>query len=763
MGQLADPGRSAKTKVEAAGLLLTRPYPQATEKLLEFLGDGANRPAQIAVAEAIALDGLGRAEFAQPLLDLLAGGDPSVRAAAAKALVTYKNGGVVDKLVAVATDAKADRDVRLVTIAALQRVLDKKVVDALVGLLGDGDGAVRDAAAESLIKLTNIRAFGKDPAQWRQWWRENKDRDRSEWLADLTESLAKANAALEDDNDRLRDRLARAMEDLYAATPPAGRNALLLSFLKDPLADVQLVGAALTERKLAANEPIPPEIPAQIRAMLQGDNVQARAAAALLLADLGDSKDVELLLERLGKESAPPARQALLKALGQLQDLKALPVVLAEIGSTYDDTAASAAEALAGIATRHSLEGKTRDQAVKALVGRYSQRVDVTNGTALREALLRAMGVLADEAFVDVMTAAVKDPAATVRLAAVDGLARIGNDKCLPKLVPLAGDADRGVRRAALVALKTLGGESQLRTILRRTDPAAEADRDVREQAWDVAMEILAKADGDVLAGVVKDLAKRADAAEQRLRIMQMWVDALKARKSSGLPDARRDFGLALMQVGRSAEAAAQLSEAHALFAAAKDSPKALDVWAQWLIALLADGDVQALKLMADQDDDDAFDKALASLTTRIDQARKAGKHLTAIALADQAIKQLPQRLTVPQREALDKALTASRQAQAAIDRQRVAQLAPQLLSGDDAARRAAEAELKAMGPRAVLPLLAELTDAVAAEKPNPRLEEALLAVVKSLAPKLDGYDPTAPKADRLAVINGWRQDLKES
>ena len=75
-----------EAKREAALLLLTRSYPQATALLKAFLGDSSNRPAQVAVAEAIAHSGRTRPAFVQPLLAMLTGKEPSVRAAAANAL-----------------------------------------------------------------------------------------------------------------------------------------------------------------------------------------------------------------------------------------------------------------------------------------------------------------------------------------------------------------------------------------------------------------------------------------------------------------------------------------------------------------------------------------------------------------------------------------------------------------------------------------------------------------------------------------------------
>jgi len=755
-GQLADPARSASTKIEAAELLLTRSYPQSRQVLAGFLSDAANRPAQIAVAEAVARRKGGPAAFIDPLIGMLTGPEPSVRAPAVRALVTYKNNGVGARLVAVALDAKQDRQVRLVTIAALHRLLDKRTVDALVRLLDEPDAAVRDAAMATLTKLTNIRAFGSDPAQWKQWWERNKDRDRTDWLADLAESLARVNTTLEADNARLRERLVLAMGQLYAATPPQQQDALLLSFLKDQLAEARLVGAQLIERKITAgNAKVPEAIREQFRGMLADADPRLRQAAAKFIANTGYAKALGALLERLKVEETPVVRQAICQALGQLRDPAAMPGVLAEVNSKYDAVAASAAGALARIAAKHPLEGDERRRAVKVMVERYA-RADKTNGgMALREALLSGMGVVADEAFVPVLQGALQDSAATVRLAAVNSLAQLDHTESAALLAALTSDGDRGVRRAAIVALKTLDGQTHLQTLLQRTDPAAESDADVREQAWEAVIDILSDANADVLAQVAGALAERGDAVAQRIKIMQMWVDVLKARKSEKLPAIQRQLADALMRANRPAEAAGNLAAAYAQLAGAKD-PQASAVWVEWINSLLAAEDPGALKIMADNADDAAFAAALDRLSKQLKQMHTAGRFLAVIALAQEALTQLPQRLTVAQREAVEQMLAEATRQQDRNDQQRVMALAPQLLGADESARKAAATELESMGDRAVRPLLAELKKVINADKPNAQLEAAIVDVLKRLAKDINGYDPAAPREQRLALLDKW-------
>lgn len=753
--QLAEPGRSAKTKIEAAELLLTRSYPQAAKTLEDFLADATNRPARIAIARAIARVGGGRKEFIAPLTAMLTGEDAAVRAPAARALATYKNHGVTDKLIRIAMDPKRDQAVRLTTIGALQRVLDKLAVDALVRLLDDRDEAIRTAAAQALAKLTNIRAFGTSRRQWRTWWDKNKLKPRSEWLVDLADSLARSKAVLEADNARLRDRLVRAMEDLYAATALARRDALLIGFLKDPVADVRLAGLRLVERKLAAAEKVAAQVRLQVAAMLPDADPRVRKSSALLAANLANPDAGKALLVRLKAETAPQVREALLTALGQLQDPAALGPILAECRSKHAGVAAAAVRAMGRIAAKHPLADAARAVAAKALVERYAETAPPDNGARLREALLTAMGVLRDDKFIPVLRGALKDSAAIVRLAAVNGLQKFGKAEFGLAISPLVADRDRGVRRAAIVALGTLDGQKHLAVILQRTDPAAEPDAAVRKQAWDTGMALLAKCDAKVLSRVAADLARRPDAADQRIRILQMLAALLRRDKGAELPGILRRLGRLLHGANRPAEAAVCLAEAYTALAGVKN-PQAADVWNEWIDAMLAADDPAVVKAIADQEGDKAFAGAVERLQRRLGALTAEKQWAAAIQLSAAADAGLKGRLAGAEQERIAKVLAQARGGQAADDRRRVAALAAQLVAADESVRKAAQTALKAMGDRAVTPLLRELRNALAAEKPNPDLEKAVLAALKQIAPKLTGYDPDAAIAERIQRVETW-------
>jgi HEAT repeat protein len=760
-GQLSDPSRSPKTKLEAAELLLVKKYPQAVDALKDFLA-GDNLAAKIAVAQAIS-QGNGtepRGDFIEPLLEMLTGSDPQVRPSAARALAVYKGEAVVDKLVAIASDPKRDRAIRIDTISALQSALDKRPVDALVRLLDDRDATIRDAAADALANLTNIKAFRTNRRLAKQWWNRNRNKPPSKWLAELADSLARGKAELEIDNARLRERLAKALRDQYDAVPEIQREALLFGFLSDPVPDARLVGTVLAQTKISGGQEISAKLQTRIRAMVKDPDPRVRQASVLLVAHQGDAEALGALLAGLKTEETQGVRQAIMTALGHIKSPKALPAVIEGIASSYDSVAAAAALALSRIVSAKPLSGENLTKASSALVRRYKRKGDEDQAAVvvMREAILTAMGVIRHKSFPPVLRSALKDPEATVRLAAVNSLAQAGQASDSDSIAALVGDSDRGVRVASIAALGKLGGRKYLATIMKRTDPKSETDQAVRKQAWEVAMGLLSGADAKTLEEEALRLSGRDDAINQRIAILEMLVSTLKTKDSAKLPRGLRELGQALLRAARPAEAAGHFRKAYDAMLAAKNSG-ASDAWVEWIEALLAADNPEAIKAMGAQTESAVFLSARKLLSLRLDALIKDKRYAPAILLADRAVENLSQRLTVGVRKNYQAVLTDARKAQRISDTKKVSQLVEQLTAIDESARNKASGELQVMAERAIVPLLEILKSSVS-EKSEPRKVQAILTVLKQVAPKLTGYDPAASKAQRVEVIEAW---LKKS
>ncbi|MCD6364857.1 MAG: HEAT repeat domain-containing protein [Planctomycetes bacterium] len=550
----------------------------------------------------------------------------------------------------------------------------------------------------------------------------------------------------------LRLRLAEALQDLYAAAPAAGRDAMLLDMARDPLATVRLTALTLIQRRISTNEEISPELAAYVQTMLEDVDAPVRKSAALLVANFGEGKASAALLGRLKVEKVQSVREALLRALGQTRDPKALKAVLNEIPSKHEGVSAAAAIAMSRIADKQDLGAFDRHRAVEVLVERYRRMAVAGDGAALREALLTAMGVVGDAAVASVLREALKAPKATVKLAAVTAVAHLGDDSLAEALVDLTADADRGVRQAAIGALGELAGERYLRkTILAHTCENVEADAAVRRKAWDVTMMILTHADADVLWTVERDLHDRSNAVDERIKIAELLVAKLKDGQDPRLSAAQRRLAAALMVASRPAEAGDNLAEAYKA-AAEAGSPESLAIWLEWIDAMLAAGDPKVVEMMTLRPEPAAFTEACRHMEAGLTRLATAGKHASVALVAREALDRLRGRLTPQDKKKIQKMLLAATAAQRLADHRRVAVLIPMLLA-DPAVSLEAVEELKSMGARAVEPLAEALKSVLSAEKVDPQVEKAIVSVLTQIAPKLNTYDPKAARAERLKKV----------
>lgn len=758
IAQLSDPERTARTRGEAALLLLTRTYPQAGIALCDFLADASNRPAQIAVAGAIVKSGRADKKFVKSLVAMLTSDEPAVRSPAADALATCKDCGGLEELIHILSDRQTDRDIRLVIISSMQRILDKKAVDALVSLLNDKDESISRAACDALANLTSIRAFGQDTEQWKNWWLKNRNKRRSDWLADLAESLAGANRNLERRNAELRRRLASAMNDLYTATPPEGRDALLADMLDDPLAEVRLVSVKLIQQRLATSKKPDESLRVQIRARVMDTDPAVRAVAVVLLANIADKQASKLLTNRLKVEQSDEVRRAIYQGLGLLGDVSVWEQILSGISEPDRRVASAAAGALARIVGKNSLSDDQRAEASSALTKRYKTGAD-NGSTDLREALLEAMGVLKDERLAGLLTSALKDPSAAVRLSGIKALQRLRLSESASAVAPLVRDPDRGVRLAAIAAIGSLGQAEHIEKILARTDAKIEPDASVREQAWSVVMSLLVKAETAKLQYLAETLARRNGAGEYLIDVLKLWSARIPAEQTGGWIPVRLRLGRALMKADRPAEAAGELSAVHLAMVEVKD-PQAPKVWQEWIKALLVAGDASAVAKIAEVKDDAQFAWAVAALQKHLDTLTVSKDWDALVRLAGSALQRLTDRLKAPQKEAIEKALIHGRAQQSLADRQRVATLVVRLTGADQAASQAAARELATMKDRATGPLIEQLRKTISSEKPDPVAEKSILGVLSTLAPQLKGYDPQAGPAERLKTLDEWIKSL---
>ena len=164
---------------------------------------------------------------------------------------------------------------------------------------------------------------------------------------------------------------------------------------------------------------------------------------------------------------------------------------------------------------------------------------------------------------------------------------------------------------------------------------------------------------------------------------------------------------------------------------------------------------------MVAQTDATAFQSARKALSSRLDELVTKESYAPAILLADRAVENLPERLTVEERQGFQTTLASARAAQRISDSKKVSQLVGQLNGADEAVRVKTSGELQALADRAVYPLLEMLKSNLEADPSDPKVTASIIIVLKQIAPKLTGYDPEASRDQQIEVIEGWLKARK--
>jgi HEAT repeat protein len=163
------------------------------------------------------------------------------------------------------------------------------------------------------------------------------------------------------------------------------------------------------------------------------ENYRLRLAAAESLGKLGDAHAVPPLLDILSdeREKSVYLKESAVKALGMLGDIRALEPLLDVL------------ESKRGIRDKFNF---LKEQVIEA-IGRI--------GGKSSKATLSLLRVL-------------KDESPSIRLAAVEALAAIGDPQTLDALKELIFDKDDDVAMAAISAVYSLGGEPAIREVLKQ-------------------------------------------------------------------------------------------------------------------------------------------------------------------------------------------------------------------------------------------------------------------------------------------------------
>ena len=410
--------------IVAAGALGKIGDRRAFEALLGMLDhtDGAVRQAVIA-----AINSLGHPEMAARALRLLNDPNPHVRESAVKIAGYFGYAECTDLLLERCRDT--DENVRRAAIEHIPYLDDDRVVPILIEAMENAPPRVRAAAAGAFAQVE------RDPA------------------------LLYLLGALNDSDSWVRYFAARSighhryMESLDALTEVAKTDGA--SYVR--IAAVDSLGKIAGLRAVAA-----------LTSFIESSDLDLARAALKSLGQIDHPDALQPLLEALRSPVAALRLEAI-QALGVRGGQEAIKSLQwAAAADSEPEVAQAAIDALAQLATAESIaalvnltvETTLREASVNALARLGAQKIElIGNGlkhtqSSVRRAVADALGRMKHPVASEMLSNALDDEDASVRLAAVNALAHIGNRSVERKLLALMRtDPDTVVRRAAQKAL----------------------------------------------------------------------------------------------------------------------------------------------------------------------------------------------------------------------------------------------------------------------------------------------------------------------
>lgn len=773
---------SASARRTGARELLRQNWSETPRRLVTILTAPNNRPAKIAVAQALAeLPEAFDPAYGPPLLALLADADAEVRQAASAALAASGGPRVVADVRTLALDPSRPHAARLAAIDTLGLMTHREAVAALAEALGAPDAEIRTAALSAMERATAL-TFQSDAAEALRWWDETRTLNLPDWQQLQIERLVRQSRLAGQRQAEVEQRLASTLRDSFFRAPESERPALLAGYLADPLPGVRLSGLDLVRSLLAEGKPVPPEAAARTRELLGATEPPVRAAAARVVAGFRDAADAPLLLGLLASSPGSDVAASVVNSLGFIGGPEVLPRLIELAGRRDPTISGEAVVALGRLAERGVLDAAAREQVVQVLLAKHRQ--NGRDAPATREQLLRAMNRTGDPRFGPAYLEGI-DPAesAAVRQIAARGLAALLDNKTAASTQPAApigdqpttqpgalsreallaavvassSDADPAVRRPAVEALANAGhGEASLGALWARIGQGQEPDEPIRDAAWRGVLRLVASRPPDEIEGW---LGRLPEGPLRERRAADLLAALEKAGAAAGEP--RQKLGLIRARLAAQRVGLDQAGEALTAYRAALDdlraarSAEAPRVALELLRLALRAGllDARLASELSSQEHPLSPAAVWECAKAEAEPLLKAETAEKAAALLESLQRWPPTPLTEAMRQELEQWRTRARELceKSADEPIRAALAALRENPADDAAR----VVLVNGGPRALAAVRGALRDAVSAETPEPAYEKQLYETLRALAPGWAGYDAGAAPADKLRALAG--------
>ena len=487
--------------------------PEATAFLAELLRGPSRDLALAAIADVG-----GPAAVADEVERLLDATQPAATAGlAARALARLDPERLARRASAVVADVPVPH--RRAIAAALGSAPARASVVVLRRLLDDP--ATSETAGESLRRLSGLDRAGDDRDFWQAW------ADRA--IAGDVPPFAAATGPDADDAAAV-ERLAR---DAYAAAAPDARDAMLIGFLTDLSPALRATGVRLVldATTFGGGADIPPAAAAAVRQHLGDPSPIVRELAARTVGARSDEAAYGEVLARLGVETDPAVRLALVDALLPLRRAGAVPALLELLDSPSPSLRRRAARAAVRLAESAGDDAARRSVAERLARAAVEADVSTDAGRSRRLEAVEALGDLRDPRLSGLYLDLLRRPRAgadaqspELRAAVLRGVATLADPQLGDAVVPSLADPDPRVREAAVTALAAGGGFERAQQVARFLDAAAEPDPSVRRAAWRAYERLIPAARDVQLAGwpdrladprhklaVLRDLARRAE------------------------------------------------------------------------------------------------------------------------------------------------------------------------------------------------------------------------------------------------------------
>ena len=742
---------------------------EAAQRLISVLQ--ANPPdlaAQIAICEALAGAGPKMPQLVEPLIGLLGDQRVGLGDAVAQALRGFENGGVVDRLQAIAADVAGNSiEKREAAVRVLGEMGENMhAVAALVRLASDGTSAIRQAALISLEQATGV-AF-PDAASALSWWEARKSTPAQEWSRAINEHHVEQIRISRERSRLLARRLVAACREAYVRAPSADRPKKLLTFLGDDLPEIRALGLELTNALITDRKEISQEIKTRLVEMVADPDPGLRQKVAAMVGDLRLPEAEPKLLEVLARELDYRARAAEVDAIGRLDGVSALPALLTCLADDAAPVVGSAAMALAAVSRRMPEDTQATVSIATALLARY--KLVPPADVDLREKLLEAMARLGAESFRPVFRALiVPDQPARIRRAAIIGLGTYGDAPAANEVRPFVTSTDPEIRLAAVQAMGPCGRTMEdLESLAGRLDSTSEADPAVRERAWESYLQVALRMPPAEWLSISDGLARPNDQLAQRRRVEMLKAITGSAQKLKQLPvqgqvGAFERMGDAQSELGDYQAAAASYEEAIALVQE-RSGAKFTSLAGRLLTALIRSHQdrvaVQRLAELCNGGKSGARSGVEPLVQVLQQEIRARGEAATDAAAFTDVLKLVDIAAEAATGIAADLAPRLEGERTEIIARRSAA--VDRLLDAV-AADPQAEAKLLAYGKELVLPkLLARLTawpaSAPAAAGATDGAEEKLIRLAKQWVEQWPGYAPGCPRDERTKALNSLKE-----